>query len=134
MLCALYKIRFLNFPGTNQVFHALYQTQIFHAQNFSCIDNFSCIAREEGWSIPRYPQKSICPSSSRRYPDSKSAAQAYECFSFTTVPQTDLKHFNLQSSLGYAWLTGQLMQTGLDTFPEPESHRYTIPRILQVED
>ena len=25
-----------------------------------------------------------------------------ECFSFTDVPQTDLKHFNLESSLGYA--------------------------------
>ena len=47
---------------------------------------------------------------------------AYECFSFTAVPQTDLKHFNLQSSLGYAWLPGQLTQTGLGTSPEPESH------------
>ena len=29
---------------------------------------------------------------------------AYECFSFTAVPQTDLKHFNLESSLGFPWL------------------------------
>ena len=49
---------------------------------------------------------------------------AYECFSFTTVPQTDLKHFNLDSSLGYAWLPGGSTPTGLDTSPEPESHGY----------
>ena len=28
---------------------------------------------------------------------------AYECFPFTAVPPTDLKHFNLESSLGSAW-------------------------------
>ena len=38
------------------------------------------------------------------------------------VPQSDLKHFYLESSLGSAWLPGQLMQPGLDAFPEPESH------------
>ena len=47
---------------------------------------------------------------------------AYECFFFTAVPQTDLKHFNLESSLGNAWWPGQSTQTGLDAFPEPESH------------
>ena len=47
---------------------------------------------------------------------------AYERFSFTAVPQTDLKHFNLESSIGYAWLTGQLTQKGLDASPEPEPH------------
>ena len=52
---------------------------------------------------------------------------AYECFSFTAVPQTDLKHFNLESSLGYASLTGQLTQTGLDASPEPESHGCLCP-------
>ena len=38
---------------------------------------------------------------------------AYECFPFTAVPQTDLKHFqvNLESSLGYAWLTGKSTPT-----------------------
>ena len=49
---------------------------------------------------------------------------AYECFSLTAVPQTDLKHFNLESLLGYAWLPGKLTQTGLDASPEPESHGY----------
>ena len=28
---------------------------------------------------------------------------AYECFSFTDEPQTDLKHLDLESSLGNAW-------------------------------
>ena len=49
---------------------------------------------------------------------------AYECFSFTAVPRTDLTHFNLESSLGYAWLTGQFTQTGQVASPEPESHGY----------
>ena len=49
---------------------------------------------------------------------------AYECFPFTPVPQTDLKHFNLESSLGYAWLTGKSTPTGLDASPEAESHGY----------
>ena len=49
---------------------------------------------------------------------------AYECFPFTAVPQTDLKHFNLESSLGYAWLTGKSTPTGLDASPEAESHGY----------
>ena len=47
---------------------------------------------------------------------------AYECFSFTAVPQTDLKYFNLESSLGSAWLTGKSTPTGLDASPEPGSH------------
>ena len=46
----------------------------------------------------------------------------YDCFSFTAVPQKDFKHFNLESSLGYAWLPDQSMQTDLDASPEPESH------------
>ena len=51
---------------------------------------------------------------------------AYECFSFTAVPQTDLKYFNLEtkSSLGSAWLTGKSTPTGLDASPEPGSHGY----------
>ena len=47
---------------------------------------------------------------------------AYECFPFTAVPQTDLKHFKLESSLGSAWLTGKSTPTGLDAFPEAHSH------------
>ena len=49
---------------------------------------------------------------------------AYECFSFTAVPQTDLKYFTPESSLGNAWLTGKSTPTGLDTLPEAESHGY----------
>ena len=48
----------------------------------------------------------------------------YEYFPFTAVPQTDLKHFNLESSLGNAWLTGKSTPTGLDTLPEAHSHGY----------
>ena len=52
---------------------------------------------------------------------------AYECSSFTAVPQTDLKYFNLESSLGSACLTGKSTPTGLDAFPEAESHGYLSP-------
>ena len=45
---------------------------------------------------------------------------AYECFSFTAVPQTDLKYFNLESSLGNAWLTSKSTPTGLDALPEAD--------------
>ena len=49
---------------------------------------------------------------------------AYKCFSFTPVPQTDLKHFNLDSSLGKPWLPGKLSLRGLDCLPDPESRGY----------
>ena len=39
-----------------------------------------------------------------------------------SAPQTDLKHFNLESSLRYAWLPCQLTQTDVDASPETESH------------
>ena len=50
---------------------------------------------------------------------------AYECFPFTAVPQTDLKHFNLESSLGSAWLNGKSTPTGLDASPELGSDGYS---------
>ena len=46
---------------------------------------------------------------------------AYECLSFTPVPQTDLKHFDFESSLGRPWLPGKLSLGGLDGLPDPES-------------
>ena len=45
-----------------------------------------------------------------------------ECFSFTPVPKTDLKHVNLESLLGKAWLPGKLSLGGLDGLPDPQSH------------
>ena len=42
---------------------------------------------------------------------------AYERFSFTAVPQTDLKHFDLESSLGKAWLPGKSSLGGRFTRP-----------------
>ena len=47
---------------------------------------------------------------------------ADERFTFTPVPQTDLKHFNPESSLGRPWLPGRLSLGGLDCLPDPQSH------------
>ena len=47
---------------------------------------------------------------------------AYERISFTAVPQTDWKHFNLELSLGKAWLPGKWSLGGLDALPDPHSH------------
>ena len=47
---------------------------------------------------------------------------AYAFFSFTPVPQTDLKHFNPESSLGRAWMDGTISLRGLDGLPHPHSH------------
>ena len=62
-------------------------------------------------------------ASSERYMcDWQLASQvAYECFSFTAVPQTDLRHFNLESSLGSPWSPDgpdRSTQTSLDTRPQ----------------
>ena len=55
---------------------------------------------------------------------------AYECFSFTPVPQTGLKRFNLESSLDKAWLDGKLSLGGLDGLPEPCSQG-TLEQLVQ---
>ena len=51
---------------------------------------------------------------------------AYECFSFTPVPQTDLlvKHFNLELLLSRPWLPGKLSLGGLDGLQDSRSHGY----------
>ena len=45
---------------------------------------------------------------------------AYERFAFCTVPQTDLKHYNPESSLGYAWSPGLSTQAALDASPKSD--------------
>ena len=58
------------------------------------------------------------------YWPAKSPMIAWICFSFTPVPQTDLKHFNLKSSLGKAWPPGKLSLGGFYCLPDSRSHGY----------
>ena len=53
---------------------------------------------------------------------------ASDCFSFTPVPQTDIKHFYLESFPSFRVVTWPIDANSHRLVPEPESHGYADPQ------